>query len=51
MVQELLPLEHNFLAIRKHTFEPPSKKREEQLANRELLNEQEDELYGPGIAD
>ena len=22
MVQELLPLEHNFLVIRKHTFEP-----------------------------
>ena len=56
MVQELLPLEHNFLVICKHTFEPPRKKarinqREEQVANRELLNEQEDELYGPGIAD
>ena len=25
--------------------------REEQVANRELLNEQKDELYGPGIAD
>ena len=24
MVQELLLLEHNFLVIRKHTFEPPS---------------------------